>query len=108
MDFPFKTECCCSFQVVNEREIILERTKRIVSSAAKQGAELIVLCCPLCYYNLDAFQLEIMEKERGFQTVPVLYLTQLLGFYFDVDPSLNNFALHSGDPRPVLKKKVLL
>jgi heterodisulfide reductase subunit B len=108
VDYPFKTECCCSFQVVNERGIILDRTKKIVNSAVKNGAELIVLSCPLCYYNLDAFQLEIREKEPGFQTVPVLYFTQLLGFYFDVDQSLNNFALHSVDPRPVLKKKGLL
>jgi len=108
VNFPFKTECCCSFQVVNERRIILDRTKKIVSSAVKHGAELITLSCPLCYYNLDAFQREISEQDPGFKTVPVLYLTQLLGFYFDIDPSLNNFALHSIDPRPVLKKKGLL
>ena len=106
--FPFKTECCCSFQVVNEKRIIQDRTKKIIISAVKNGAELMVLSCPLCYYNLDAFQKEISEREPGFQTVPVLYITQLLGFYFDIDPALNNFSLHAVDPRPVLSKKGLI
>jgi heterodisulfide reductase subunit B len=106
--FPYKTECCCSFQVVNERKIILDRTKKIVSSAVKQGAELIVLTCPLCYYNIDAFQQEISRQDPGFRTLPVLYITQLMGFYFGIDPSANNFSLHTIDPRPVLEKKGML
>lgn len=106
--FPFKTDCCCSFQVVNARDIIMDRTRKIITSAIRNGAEMIVLCCPLCDYNLDAIQKEIKEKDKIFQTIPILYFTQLLSLFFGIDPSINNFSLHYIDPRPTLEKKGLL
>lgn len=106
--FPFKTECCASFQVVNEREIVKERTRRIITSAVKNGADFIILSCPLCLYNLDAVQKEIKEEDASFETIPVLYFTQLLALAYDIDPAVNDFSLHHIDPRPALEKKGLL
>jgi len=80
--FPFKTECCASFQVVNRPEIVKQRAKTIVTSAAKNGAEVIVTSCPLCQYNLEAFQAEIQAEDAGFQQVPVRYFTELLAEAF--------------------------
>jgi heterodisulfide reductase subunit B len=106
--FPFKTECCGSFQIVNEPKIVRNRVRKIVGSAVKNGAEAIVLSCPLCYYNLDAVQKEVIEEDKSFEQLPVLYLTQLVALYFGIDPMINNFSLHAVDPVPTLKKKGLL
>ncbi len=106
--FPFKTECCASFQVVNERDIVKERTRKIVNSAVKNGADFIVLSCPLCLYNLDAVQKNIHAEDSSFEMLPVLYFTQLLALKAGIDPNINDFSLHSVDPRPVLEKKGLL
>ncbi len=106
--FPFKTECCASFQVVNERDIVKGRTRKIVTSAVKNGADFILVVCPLCLYNLDAVQKEIKEEETSFETIPVLYFTQLLALAYSIDPAVNDFSLHYIDPRPALEKKGLL
>ena len=106
--FPFKTECCASFQVVNRRDIVKKRTHTIVDSARKNGADLIVTSCPLCQYNLDAVQKDIQEDDAGFQSVPVLYFSQLLAFAYGISPEIHDFSLHHIDPRPLLLEKGLM
>ncbi len=108
IDFPFRTDCCTSYQVVNERNIVKERTRQLVSSAAKRGAEMIVLSCPLCNYNLDAVQKDIKKEDSSFKTLPVLYLSQLLALMLGIDSKVNDFSLHYIDPQPILKEKGLL
>ncbi len=106
--FPFRTECCGSYQIVNEPDIVTDRAKKIVDSAVKNGADLMVMLCPLCYYNLDEVQTEIQKEDNTFQTIPVLYITQLLALLMGLDLDIHDFSLHSVDPRPVLKMKGLL
>jgi heterodisulfide reductase subunit B2 len=108
VDFPFRNECCTSYQVVNERDIVKERTHQLVSSAAKRGAEMIVLSCPLCNYNLDAVQKDIKKDDASFKTLPVLYLSQLMALMLGLDSRLNDFSLHHIDPKPLLKEKGLI
>lgn len=106
--FPFKSECCNSYQIVNEKQVVMQRTKKIVNSAVKNGAELIVLSCPLCEFNLDAVQKDILEEDEEFKTIPILYFTQLLALIMGIDPDINDFSLHYIDPKPVLERKGLL
>lgn len=106
--YPFKTECCASYQVVNRKNITLDKTRKIVDSASKHGAEMIVLSCPLCDFNLDAMQKEIKAADASFKTIPVLYFSQLLALAMGLDVSLNDFSLHSIDPVPVLEGKKLI
>lgn len=108
VDYPFRTECCGSYQIVNRREIILDRTKKIISSAVKNGADLMVLSCPLCDYNLEATQQELMENDSNFKPLPVLYFPQLLALMLGIDPELNDWSLHNIDPTSVLKRKGIL
>ncbi|MDO9547883.1 MAG: CoB--CoM heterodisulfide reductase iron-sulfur subunit B family protein [Candidatus Marinimicrobia bacterium] len=106
--FPFRTECCGSYQIVNEPDIVKDRAKKIVGSAIKNGADLMVMLCPLCYFNLDEVQKDIQKEDKSFQTIPVLYITQVLALLMGLKPDIHDFSLHSIDPRPVLKMKGLL
>lgn len=108
VEYPFRTECCGSYQIVNRREIILDRTKKIISSAVKNNADLMVLSCPLCDYNLEATQKELIEQDSNFKPLPVLYFSQLLALILGIDPEINDWSLHNIDPTPVLKRKGLL
>lgn len=105
--FPFKTECCGSYQTVNEKQVVVSRTRAITESAVKNGADLIVTSCPLCYYNLDAYQQKVAETAPGFRTIPVLYISQILALLAGLEGT-NDFSLHAVDPRPVLRKRGLL
>ena len=52
VDYPFKSECCGSYQVLVNRDIVYNKSKLIINEASIRGADLIVTVCPLCYYNL--------------------------------------------------------
>ena len=101
--FPFRTECCASYQVVNEPAIVLDRTKKIVRSAAHNGAHVIVTSCPLCHYNLDAMQAEILKTDKDFKSLPVLYISQLLAPLLGLKAEPEDFSQHKIAPGPVLE-----
>lgn len=105
--FPFKTECCGSYQTVNEKQVVLSRTKAITESAVKNGADLIVTSCPLCHYNLDAYQPRVAETTPGFRTIPVMYISQILALLAGLE-GIQDFGLHVVDPRPVLRARGLI
>ena len=106
--FPFRVECCGSYQILNNSDLVRKQTRLIVSSAIENGADFIVTLCPLCFYNLDEVQKEIAEEDSAFKTIPVMYISQLLSIAAGISPEINDFNLHSIDPRPVLREKGLL
>jgi heterodisulfide reductase subunit B2 len=78
IDYPYKTECCGSYLSMANTEVASAAVGRIVNSAAKNGAELFIVACPLCKYNLEVCQSDLKET-AGIQTeIPVLYFTELL------------------------------
>lgn len=52
IDFPLKTSCCGSYQVVNSEELALEKSREVLQSASSCGATTLVTTCPLCWHNL--------------------------------------------------------
>ncbi len=82
VNWPSRLECCGSYQTLANKDLVLERTEHIVSSARESGADLIILSCPLCEFNIGTRQVEVAERSYGFKGLPVLYFTQLMGFAF--------------------------
>lgn len=110
VDFPFKVECCGSYQIINEtvKDAVLSCSFNIIDSAVKAGADVIALTCPVCYFNLDAKQRDMAEKYDGYKAIPILYFTELLGLALEVDEGLFDFSKHFIDPRPLLAAKGLI
>ncbi len=104
IDFPFKTECCGSYHTVFDKELVVDRVYSIIESARKKGAEAIVLCCPLCSFNLDQRQKDVARKYPSFNFMPVFYITQLMALAFGLEEEVCRFELHYIDPKPLLKK----
>ncbi len=99
LENPKRTECCGSYHTVNRSEIVEKRVEDIVSHAAEEGAEAIVLSCPLCQFNLDFHQ-----RATEFE-IPVFYITELMALAFGLDIEMEN---HEIDPRSLLKEKGIL
>ncbi len=79
LDWPMKTSCCgASFSVINEA-IALTMCSQILEMARRCGADLIVTSCPFCQYNLDWAQWALSRKDGQEPTIPVLFITQLVG-----------------------------
>lgn len=108
IDFPYKIECCGSFQSVGSPDIATECSHKILASAIKNGAEAIVSTCPMCTFNLDHKQSEIKQKHLDFKSIPVFYFTQLLGISLGLDHRTLGFDLNAVDPLKILEKKGLI
>lgn len=106
-DFPYYNECCGSYLAVSSRPIAVERARIILTSAVKSGAEVVVVSCPLCHFNLDRYQGEIKRRYNGFTEIPVLYFTQILGVAFG-EATLCGLDQHYVDPRPLLRTRGFL
>ncbi len=99
LENPKRTECCGSYHTVNRSDIVEKRVEDIVSYAVEEGAEAIVLSCPLCQFNLDFHQ-----RATDFD-VPIFYITELMALAFGLDIDMKN---HKIDPRSLLKEKGIL
>jgi heterodisulfide reductase subunit B len=108
VDFPYKTECCASYQTVDKPEIVADRTHQILTSAQSHGADIVVVSCPLCAFNLDHRQKETLKQYPEFKNIPILYFTQILAIALGCSEDALRFDLHYIDPKPVLKEKGLI
>lgn len=108
VDFPYKTECCGAYQTVDKPDIIAERTNQIISSAKNRGAEVMVVSCPLCAFNLDHRQKQTVQIYQDFKGLPILYFTQLLAIALNCTEDTLRLDLHYFDPKPILQEKGLI
>ena len=108
IDFPYKTECCASYQTVDKPENVADRTYHILTSARAQGAELVAVSCPLCAFNLDHRQKETVQKYPEFKHIPILYFTQIMALALGCPEEALRLDLHFIDPKPILKEKGIL
>jgi len=108
VSYPHKGECCGAYLIVRSPEVTAEMAYRVLSSARQAGAELVVTNCPLCQFNLDRQQAMMRRHHAGFEPIPTLYFTQLLGIALGLDPSGYDLDRHYVDPRPLLQARGLI
>ncbi|MCK4421015.1 CoB--CoM heterodisulfide reductase iron-sulfur subunit B family protein [candidate division WOR-3 bacterium] len=104
--FPFKNECCGAYQTVSEVELVVERTRNIIGNAKRNGADAILVSCPLCAFNLDNRQEDVLAKYPDFENIPILYFTQALAVSFDLDHEVCHFELNYRSPEDLLRRIV--
>jgi heterodisulfide reductase subunit B len=81
VDYPLKTRCCGGSQKGTLPEVGLSLIHILLKEAGRRNAQVVATICPLCQFNLDAFQ-EEAGKKYGEVSMPVVYFTQLLGLAF--------------------------
>jgi heterodisulfide reductase subunit B len=102
----FKTECCGASHSIAHTDIVEKLSKKIIDDAEKNGADVIIVACPMCHSNLDMRQLNIIKHNPGQKAIPVLYLTQLIGLALGIEMEKLGLNLHFIDPMPLLKSKL--
>ena len=108
VDFSHKTECCGAYQTVDRPEIVADKTYQILGAAQERGADLVVVSCPLCAFNLDQRQETTLKIHSDFHPMPVVYFSQLMAIALGGDETTLKLDLHHTPPGPLLAGKGLL
>jgi heterodisulfide reductase subunit B len=97
-----KTDCCGSSLALCEVSMVVEMVHLILRDARDCGAEAVVVACPLCQVNLDSTQAQIAKAHPGWQPLPVIYLSQLVGRAIGVDKSKLGLKKLIVDAQPLM------
>ena len=82
--YPLKTKCCGGSMTGTIPSVGMRLAWLLLHEAEKQGADLMATVCPLCQFNLDAYQ-DRCSAAHGPVRMPVVYITQLLGLALGLD-----------------------
>jgi len=80
VDYTLRTKCCGGSLTGTIPTVGVRLNYELLKEAVRNGAEAIVTICPLCQFNLDAYQSQIRAEIWKTLDVPVLYITQVLGW----------------------------
>lgn len=84
--FPMKVRCCGGMLMTTFEDTALNLNKDLLACAVENGAEVIVTTCPLCHFNMEAYQGKINKMFGTKFNIPILYFTQLLGIALGLEP----------------------
>jgi len=80
VDYPMKFTCCGATLPVTDQEVGYRLIHEILRSAKEVKADFIITACPLCQTNLEMFQRVAGNMYGGKHHIPILYVTQLVGY----------------------------
>jgi heterodisulfide reductase subunit B len=108
VDWSYKTDCCGASASVNDADQSQLLMSRIFKDAVGRGANCIVSTCPLCQFNVDAYQTEVGKKYGIEKQLPVYFITELIGTSMGLDPREMQVDRHFVDAMGLLKELNLL
>ena len=89
-----KYMCCGAGGAVRTavKEVAADYTREKLVNMRDAGVDIIINCCPFCHLQLDLGQVEVNNFYGDIIGepfhIPVIYITQLLGVAFGMDPNL--------------------
>ncbi len=98
VDWPMRTECCGGGFSLSRTASVVRLGRTILESAQKAGAQALVLACPMCQSNLDFRQQAIAAAMKKPLSLPIIYITQLIGVALGLSGAELGFAKHYVSP----------
>jgi len=108
IDWPYKTECCGGSLALTRTHIVAKLCHDILQMAADEGAECIMVACPLCQSSLDLRQAQVNRQYKTDFHMPVLYFTQLIGLALGVGNKELGLSRLIVSPDSLLRAKALI
>ena len=69
-----------------------------MGAASDEKADMVVVSCPLCAFNLDNRQDDAKRLNSDFQNMPVLYFTQLMAVALGLPEAAWGMGKHYVEP----------
>ena len=108
VDWNYKTDCCGASSSISDAEQSLLLMSRILRDAVDRGANCIVATCPLCQFNVDAYQDQVGKRYGIKKRLPVYFITELIGLSMGIDPLEMQVDRHIVDAMGLLKELKLI
>ncbi len=108
MDYSMKGKCCGGAMSGAMPRVAQDLTYLILRAAQRAEADVIATACPLCQFNLEAYQDEIAAVHPDLKPIPVVYFTQLIAVALGLegkDAALGRLIVPL---EPVLKERGIL
>lgn len=103
VEWSGKVDCCGGMQNLTRTEITIRRSAAVIEMAQADGAECMVVACPMCQISLDVRQAD-MERLLGKKyDMPIIYATQLLGIALGISPKELGFEKLMVNPTAILR-----
>lgn len=93
INYKDKFMCCGAGGAVRTavKEVSADFTREKLMNMRDAGADIVLDCCPFCHLQLDLGQMEANGIYKDIigepLKIPVVYITQLLGLSFGMDPN---------------------
>ncbi|HDM75333.1 MAG TPA: CoB--CoM heterodisulfide reductase [Deltaproteobacteria bacterium] len=108
LDWAYKTDCCGASASVNDPDMALELMSKILKDAIARGADCFVTSCPMCQFNLDAYQEKVAKAYNISKKLPVYFITEMVGLALGKTPEELQIDRHFVDGIELLKELPLL
>jgi heterodisulfide reductase subunit B len=102
--FEAKTMCCGGPHVYSDPDVSINLEARILKEARRNGAEILVVDCPLGGVAIESNMNKIAERYGEDLRMPVVYFTQLMAFAFGHSPEEAMLTANLTNPMSVLKR----
>ncbi len=104
VDYPLKAHCCGGSLMGTMEDIGVRLNFLLLKEAKARTANVMATVCPLCQYNLEAYQGKMHRSFGEDARLPIAYFTQLMGVAFGLQPKAlglqRNFVV--GEPLPAM------
>ena len=102
-DYPEKLDCCGALLNANLPETALTKTGQKLQKVEEYGFDAFVDVCPWCHRQFDARQKKAGDTVAAKLDVPVMYLTQLMGLAFGINPEKLGLHLNQSPVDKLIK-----
>lgn len=106
VDYPAKSHCCGGHMTQICEPEAFELLRRLLYAASTCKSDLIVCMCPMCQFNLDAYQGRVNGVFKTDYRFPILFLTQMIGVAFGMEPEVLGLGREIVDAEAVLKARL--
>jgi heterodisulfide reductase subunit B2 len=107
-NWSYKTDCCGGNIMLTHPQLAKKLVKKIYDMALEAGADSIVVACPLCQSNLDAYQKDILKDNGEHYHLPIYYFTELMELAFGLPTAEKCLNKHLTEAKSLLKQKGLI
>ncbi|MDM8540891.1 CoB--CoM heterodisulfide reductase iron-sulfur subunit B family protein [Desulfococcaceae bacterium HSG9] len=108
LDWNAKTACCGASAAVNDHQTSLNLMGKIMQDAVSRGADCMVVTCPMCQLNMDAWQETFCQLNGIHERLPVYFLTELIGLAIGMNVKELQIDRHFTDSTTLVKELGLI